>query len=115
VVINVQDINSTYGNSNKLIVSNIPALYSVSSTNRNFGFTVDPSKLTRDIASDGRVLSEGIHTFTLSFDASGFASTDGARITITLYAFSNESYFKTYGTHPTGYIEIGSFTFDIVQ
>lgn len=115
VVINVQDINSTYGDSNKLIVSNIPVLYSVTSTNRNFGFTVDPSKLTRDIASDGRVLSEGIYTFTLSFDASGFASTDGARITITLYAFSNESYFKTYGTHPTGYIEIGSFTFDIVQ
>jgi len=114
VVINVAD-STTLGGSNKLIVSNIPALYSVSSTNRNFGFTVDPSKLTRDIATDGRVLSEGIHTFTLSFDASGLSAGDGAIITITLYAFSNESYFKTYGTHPTSYVELGSFTFNILQ
>jgi len=117
VVINVADhaTNTSLQGSNKLIVSNIPALYSVSSTNRNFGFTVDPSKLTRDIATDGRVLSEGIHTFTLSFDASGLSAGDGAVITITLYAFSNESYFKTYGTHPTSYVELGSFTFNIVQ
>jgi hypothetical protein len=115
VVINVKDLNTTHKNSNKLIVSNIPTLYSVSTTDRNFGFTVDPSKLTRDIATDGRVLSEGIHTFTLSFDASGLSAGDGATITITLYAFSNESYFKTYGTHPTSYVELGSFTFDIVQ
>jgi hypothetical protein len=117
VVINVADssTNSSLQGSNKLIVSNIPELKSVSSTNRNFGFTVDPSKLTRDIATDGRVLSEGIHTLTLSFDASGLSAGNGAIITITLYAFSNESWYKTYGTHPPSYVQLGSFTFNVIQ
>jgi hypothetical protein len=68
----------------------------------------------RDKKPDGTYASEGIYSFTLSFDASGFSeSGDGAVVAITLYAFTNEAYYKTYGVHPTEYIVLGTFTFDI--
>jgi hypothetical protein len=112
VVVHVYE-DSTHTASEKLIVSNIPSLYSLSTSDRYFGFQIDPSNLVRDKKPDGTYASEGIYSFTLSFDASGFSGTDGAVVTITLYAFTNEAYYKTYGVHPTEYIELGSFTFDI--
>jgi hypothetical protein len=114
IVINIANANTTYTSSNKLIVSNIPTLYSVSTTDRNFGFQIDPSKLVRDKKADGTYASEGIYSFTLSFDASGLSgNTEGASVTIYLYAFTNAEYFKAYGTHPTDYVSLGSFSFDI--
>jgi len=112
VVVHVYE-DSTHTASEKLIVSNIPSLYSLSTSDRYFGFQINPSNLVRDKKPDGTYASEGIYSFTLSFDASGFSGTDGTVVTITLYAFTNEAYYKTYGVHPTGYIELGSFTFDI--
>jgi hypothetical protein len=113
VVVHVYE-DSTHQTSEKLIVSNVQSLYSLSTSDRYFGFQINPANLVRDKKSDGTYASEGIYSFTLSFDASGFSeSGDGAVVTITLYAFTNEAYYKTYGVHPTGFIELGSFTFDI--
>ena len=105
--------NTTYDDSEKLIVSNVASLYSLSTSDRYFGFQINPSNLVRDKKADGTYASEGIYSFTLSFDASGFSGTDGALITVSLYAFTNEAYYKTYGVHPTDYVSLGSFTFVI--
>jgi hypothetical protein len=105
--------NDTYQTSEKLIVSNVASLYSLSTSDRYFGFQINPSNLVRDKKADGTYASEGIYSFTLSFDASGFSGSDGALITVSLYAFTNEAYFKTYGVHPTNYVLLGEFTFVI--
>jgi hypothetical protein len=94
--------------SNYLIVSNIPVLYSASSTDRNFGYTLNPAELVRDKKPDGTYASEGIKSLTLTFDASGLPKGTSVRIDIYVYAFTNENYFKTYGTHPTDYMSIAS-------
>lgn len=100
-----------YGtDSNKLIVSNIPLLIALSATDRYFGYVVDTSKLVRDLKPDGTYASEGILSLTLSFDASGLSVGDEVSIEIYLFAFTNVDHFKSYGTHPTGYLSITQVT-----
>lgn len=101
--------------SNKLIVSNLPVLYTVSSTDRNFGYVIDASKLVRDKKPDGTYASEGILSLTLTFDASGLSAGQTVNIDVYLIAFTNAEYFKNYGTHPTDSLSITSlaFNFDI--
>jgi hypothetical protein len=99
--------------SNYLIVSNIPVLYSASSTDRNFGYALNPAELVRDKKPDGTYASEGIKSLTLTFDASGLPKgTSTVHIEVFVYAFTNENYFKTYGTHPEGYVSITSVSYD---
>jgi hypothetical protein len=100
--------------SNYLIVNNIPILYSASSIDRNFGYQINPAELVRDKKPDGTYASEGIKSLTLTFDASGLPVGSSVTIEVYVYAFTNENYFKTYGTHPTDYYPIASsFSFNI--
>jgi len=100
--------------SNKLIVQNLPILYTVSATDRYFGYAIDSSKLIRDRKPDGTYASEGIMSITLSFDASGLSPGESVSIECFVYAFTNADYFKNYGTHPEGFLKISTdFSFSI--
>jgi hypothetical protein len=99
--------------SNMLIVNNLPLLYSVSSTDRYFGMVIKASDLVRDKKPDGTYASEGIKSLTLTFDASGLPKgTNTVHIEVFLYAFTNQNYFKTYGTHPVGYLSLTTAAYD---
>jgi len=108
--------NATNTASNTLIILNVESLYSVTTTDRYFGFTITPGDLVRDKKPDGTYVSEGIKSFSLSMDASGVPAAETIFLTFNLYALTNKAYMKTYTTHPTSALSIqsGAYNFQII-
>lgn len=107
-------LSGTY--SNEVVVKNVPNIYSVSATEKYYGFTVSSSELVRDLLPDGTYKSEGIYSFSIALDCSGLTTgqDNGAVLTLYLKGFTNLDHYSTYGTHPTGaYTLISAFTINI--
>jgi hypothetical protein len=103
--------------SNQLIVKSHPQIYSAGPTTRYFGELIDPDTIVRDLAADGTIKSDGINSFTVSFDLSAMSAGGGHTWTVTLHLdlFSNLARFEDYGSVTGAYTSVTTLDFAFID
>ena len=95
-----------------LILSGIPQAYAPSQTAAYYLQDLGPN-FVRQVDSQGNVITPGVFTFTINYDASSLPHGSTVSLSFTVYISGSKAWFNAYHIQPSDAVSVATFTLTI--